>query len=51
MTRDPAEELALWRYHLIAEAPSPRLGGKERGLVVRRLAGPSTWAPTDSHSA
>jgi len=45
MTRDPAEELALWRYHLIAEALSPRLGGKERGLVVRRLAGQEHVAP------
>jgi putative transposase len=39
MTPDPAEELALWRYHLIAEALSPRLGVRERGLVVRRIAG------------
>jgi hypothetical protein len=32
MARDPAEALALWRYHLIAEALDPRLGGRERGL-------------------
>ena len=37
--RDPAETLALWRYHLIAEALDPRLGGRERGALVRRLAG------------
>jgi hypothetical protein len=24
--RDPAEALALWRYHLIAEALDPKLG-------------------------
>lgn len=39
MTHDKAEALALWRYHLIAEALSPRLGARERGLVVRRIAG------------
>jgi putative transposase len=37
--RDPAEALALWRYHLIAEALNPKLGGRERGILVRRLAG------------
>ena len=42
MARDPAEALALWRYHLIAEALDPRLGGRERGLLVRRIA-------TDEH--
>jgi putative transposase len=45
MTPDPAEEVALWRYHLIAEALSPRLGGRERGLVVRRLAGEEHAGP------
>ena len=39
MARDPAEALALWRYHLIAEALDPRLGGRERGLLVRQIAG------------
>ncbi len=39
MARDPAEALALWRYHLIAEALNPRLTGRERGLLVRRIAG------------
>ena len=38
MARDPAEELALWRYHLIAEALHPRLMSRERGLIVRRVA-------------
>ena len=38
MTHDKAEALALWRYHLVAEALSPRLGSRERGLVVRRIA-------------
>ena len=33
--RDPAEALALWRYHLIAEALDPKLTGRERGLLVR----------------
>ena len=37
--RDPAEALALWRYHLIAEALDPKLSGTERGQLVRRLAG------------
>lgn len=36
---DPAEELALWRYHLIAEALDPKLSGRERGVLVRSLAG------------
>lgn len=38
MAPDPAEELALWRYHLIAEALDRRLGSRERGLIVRRIA-------------
>jgi len=39
MPSDRAEALALWRYHLIAEALNPRLSGRERGQLVRRLAG------------
>ena len=39
MPSDPAEALALWRYHLIAEALDPKLGGRERGLLVRQIAG------------
>jgi len=38
MTHDRSEALALWRYHLIAEALSPRLGSRERGMIVRRVA-------------
>jgi transposase-like protein len=38
MAHDPAEALSLWRYHLIAEALSPKLSGEERGRIVRRLA-------------
>jgi putative transposase len=45
MARDPAEALALWRYHLIAEALDPKLSGTERGLLVRRLAGQEHQAP------
>lgn len=45
MARDPAEALALWRYHLIAEALDPRLSGRERGLLVRRLAGQEHASP------
>src|SRR5262249_54408071 len=33
MAPDPAEELALWRYHLITEALHPRLGSRERGVI------------------
>lgn len=40
--RDPVEALALWRYHLIAEALNPRLSGLERGLLVRGIAGDHT---------
>lgn len=45
MAPDPAEERALWRYHLIAEALQPRLGGRERGLTVRRIAGQEQVGP------
>ena len=45
MARDPAEALALWRYHLIAEALDPKLSGRERGLLVRRLAAGEHQAP------
>jgi putative transposase len=45
MARDPAEALALWRYHLIAEALDPRLSGRERGHMVRRLAGQEHRTP------
>jgi putative transposase len=39
---DPAEALALWRYHLIAEALDPKLSHRERGALVRRIAGEHT---------
>src|SRR3990172_11378621 len=39
MPPDPTEPLALWRYHLIAEALDPRLTGRQRGLIVRQIAG------------
>ena len=45
MVPDPTEEPALWRYHLIAEALDRRLGSRERGLIVRRLAGQEHVAP------
>lgn len=37
-----AEEVALFRYSVISEAISERLGPAERGMVVRALAG-RTW--------
>jgi len=40
--RDRGEALALWRYHLIAEALDPKLTGRERGLLVRGVAGEHT---------
>jgi putative transposase len=45
MTHDKAEALALWRYHLVAEALSPRLGARERGHIVRRIAGEEHTGP------
>jgi putative transposase len=45
MAPDPAEELALWRYHLIAEALDRRIGSRERGLIVRRLASEEQVGP------
>jgi putative transposase len=45
MAPDRSEVLALWRYHLIAEALSPRLGARERGLIVRRIAGEEHAGP------
>lgn len=45
MARDPAEALALWRYHLIAEALDPRLPGRERGILVRRIAAEEHVSP------
>jgi putative transposase len=45
MAHDRSEALALWRHHLIAEALSPRLGSRERGLIVRRIAGQEHRGP------
>ena len=45
MAHDTAERLALWRYHLIAEALGPRLGSRERGLIVRRIAAEEHTGP------
>ena len=39
MASDPAEEIALFRYRVIAEALDERLTPAERGLLVRELAG------------
>jgi putative transposase len=35
----------LWRYHLIAETLDRRIGSRERGLIVRRLAGEEHVGP------
>ncbi len=45
MAPDLAEELSLWRYHLIAEALDRRIGSRERGLIVRRIAGEEHVGP------
>lgn len=39
MPTDPTEAVALFRFHLIAEAADPRISGAERGLIIRGLAG------------
>ncbi len=39
VARERAQELALWRYHLIAEALQPHLSKAARGRIVRCLAG------------
>ena len=38
MPVDPAEAVALFRFHLIAEAANPAVSAAERGLIVRGLA-------------
>src|SRR5258708_23216101 len=38
MPNDRAEKVALFRYHVFAEALNPRLSPTERGLLVRQLA-------------
>ncbi len=48
MSTDPAETLALFRYHVVAEATNPRLTPTERGALVRQLAGQSHLHPDGS---
>jgi len=38
MSTDPAETVALFRYHVIADATNPRLTPAERGMLVRQLS-------------
>ncbi|MGH9156679.1 MAG: DDE-type integrase/transposase/recombinase [Acidimicrobiales bacterium] len=38
MPPDPAEAVALFRFHLVAEAANPAISAAERGLIVRGLA-------------
>jgi len=38
MPPDPAEAVALFRFHLIAEATNPAIAAAERGLIIRGLA-------------
>ncbi len=38
MPPDPAEAIALFRFHLIAEATNPAISAAERGLIIRGLA-------------
>src|SRR6266496_816265 len=42
---DPAEQVALFRYRVIAEPANPRLGPAERGRLVRALAATAHLAP------
>lgn len=45
MHADPADTVALFRYHVIADATHPRLSPAERGALVRQLARQSHLAP------
>ncbi len=45
MRTDPAEAVALFRYHVVADALNPRLSPAERGAVVRQLAQQSHVPP------
>ncbi len=38
MPIDPGEAVALFRFHLIAEAVNPAISAAERGLIIRGLA-------------
>src|SRR6266567_1663787 len=42
---DPAEQVALFRYRVIAEPANPRLAPAERGRLVRALAATAHLAP------
>jgi hypothetical protein len=48
MPEDSAEETALFRYRVIAEALSERLTPAERGLLVRELAAHTHAGPDRS---
>jgi hypothetical protein len=48
MSTDPAETIALFRYHVIADATNPRLTSAERGALVRQLARLSHMQPDGS---
>jgi len=45
MRTDPAEAVALARYHIIADALGTNLSAAERGALVRQLAGQSHAQP------
>ncbi|HUP71400.1 MAG TPA: DDE-type integrase/transposase/recombinase [Acidimicrobiales bacterium] len=38
MPPDPAEAIAFFRFHLIAEAANPAISAAERGLIIKGLA-------------
>ena len=48
MSTDPAEIVALHRYHIVADATNPRLSPAERGLLVRQLSRQSHVQPDGS---
>jgi putative transposase len=48
MAPDPAEQVALFRYRVIAEALSERLSAAERGQLVRELASHAHELPDGS---
>jgi putative transposase len=45
---DPAETIALFRYHVVADATNPHLSPAERGALVRQLSGQSYLHPDGS---
>jgi putative transposase len=45
MSTDPAETVALFRYHVVADATNPRLSPAERGALVRQLSRQSHLHP------